>query len=213
MSHRRRLARTLVPAGLLQALALLWATRTEAQVHWDIGAEAGVTERVATGGGSNAPALLPGPTGEVHAHVAILPMLRVGPYLVHDIAPASGIPARQITASGLRAKLSPPWLAVPWRAWAFLGVGYARAYAPSSELAAGGPLIRGASGGFVDLPLGVGLGYRLTRAWEPFVELRARFGFVFSGSMYDEARCGCGGAFIGDDSVALSLNLGLSLNR
>ena len=83
------------------------------QVHWDVGAEVGVMQRFVTDAGSGARSPGPGPVGEVHAHVALIPMLRAGPYLAHDISPGPAIPAREVTDAGLRenllrALLSPP---------------------------------------------------------------------------------------------------------
>ena len=166
-------------------------------------------QRFTTGATPGAPSPVPGPVGEVRVHVALLPMLRVGPYLAHEISPLTAGPAREITDAGLRAKLSPPLLALPWRSWLFLGVGYARAYEPSHEV---GPVfVQGEAGGFLETRVGLGLGYRLDRRWEIFAELGGRIGLVFAGSMYDPAGCGCGEPYEGKDSFALSLSLGLSL--
>ncbi|HTB73140.1 MAG TPA: hypothetical protein VK762_07840 [Polyangiaceae bacterium] len=179
-----------------------------AQVRWDAGADVGVMQRFVTGAAPGAPSPLPGPVGEVRAHVALVPMLRLGPYLSHEIAFQSAGPAREITAAGLRAKVTPPLLALPWRSWAFVGVGYARAYEPSHAL--GGELAPGEAGGFLEMRLGVGVGYRTGRNWEVFAELGGRFGLVYAGSLYDPG-CGCGETYEGKDSFALALSLGLSL--
>jgi hypothetical protein len=179
-----------------------------AQVRWDVGAEAGVMQRF-TDRALGAPAPLPGPVGQVHAHVAVIPMLRLGVYLAHDISPAAGLPAREITEAGVRAKLSPPLFAAPWHAWAFLGAGYARTYEPSHPGA--GVFVPGAEGGILDAPLGVALGYRLDRTWEPFVELGVRIAVATLN--YSPRSCSCPGEYPGRDSVALSLSLGLNLNR
>lgn len=170
-------------------------------------------QRVTTGAARDAPSPEPGPVGEVRAHIALLPMLRVGPYLAHEIAPLTAGPPREITDAGLRAKVSPPLLALPWRSWLFVGVGYARAYEPSHHVpgGAGGAFVQGEGGGFLETRVGVGLGYRLDRKWELFAELAGRIGLVFAGSMYDPAGCGCGEPYEGKDSFALSLSLGLSL--
>jgi hypothetical protein len=194
-----------------------------AQVHWDAGGQVGVMQRIATGAGPGGASPEPGPVAELHAHLAILPMLRVGPYLSHDIAPlAGGRPSRQVTEAGLRAKLSPPILSAPWQTWGFLGVGYARAYEPShtfafpepAELAVpGGGVVPGQGGGLLEARVGLGLGYRLGRDWEPFLELGGRVGLLFAGSLYERGACGCGEPYAGKDSFALSLSLGLSLNQ
>jgi hypothetical protein len=174
-------------------------------------------QRIATGGERGGPSREPGPVAELHAHLAILPMLRIGPYFAHDIAPLSGEPLRQFTEAGLRAKLSPPLFAAPWKTWGFIGVGYARVYEPSHAIdrpqePAGG-FAPGQGGGLLEARLGVGLGYRLTRGWEAFLELGGRVGVVFAGSLYDPGACSCGEPYAGKDSFALSLSLGLSLNQ
>ena len=125
----------------------------------------------------------------------------------------SGAPAREITEAGLRAKVTPPLLALPWRTWAFVGVGYARAYEPSHRLEGSADFVPGVAGGFLETRLGVGLGYRLDRTWELFAELGGRLGLLFAGSMYDPGGCACGEPYQGKDSFALSLSLGLSLYR
>ncbi len=168
-------------------------------------------QRIMTGAAPGAATPEPGPVGELRAHVALVPMLRLGPYLAHDIAPLSGAPAREVTEAGLRAKLTPPLLALPWRAWVFAGVGYARAYEPSHRLEGSGDFVPGQAGGSLEARAGLGLGYRLDRTWELFAELGSRFGLLFVGSMYDRGGCVCGEPYQGKDSFALSLSLGLSL--
>jgi hypothetical protein len=187
--------------------------RAAAQLHWDAGGEVGVMQRAVTGGDPGAASPEPGPVGELNVHLALLPMVRVGPYLVHDISPLSGAPSRQMTEGGLRAKVSPPLLQAPWRTWGFVGIGYLRAYEPSHRLPVTGDFVPGLGGGALDLRLGLGLGYRLSHPWEVFAELGGRFGVAFTGSMYERGACACGEPFVGKDSFALSLSLGLSLNQ
>ena len=182
-------------------------------MRWDAGASVGVMQHFMTGAAPGAATPLPGPVGEVRAHLALLPMLRLGPYLEHDVAFLSGAPAREVTEAGLRAKVSPPLLALPWRTWAFLGVGYARAYEPSHSLSGSSDFVPGQGGGSLDIRVGLGLGYRVQRTLELFLELGGQFGVFFTGSMYDRDGCGCAEPFQGKDSFALSLSLGLSLYR
>jgi hypothetical protein len=193
------------------------------QVHWDIGAEVGVMQRLVTDAGPGARSPGPGPVGEVHAHVALIPMLRAGPYLAHDISPVSGMPAREMTEAGLRVKFLPPLLSAPWRAWMFVGVGYARTYTPSHHVEVASPgtmfstdvFVAGAGGGILDVPVGFGLGYRPHRPWELFAELRGGIGVLFTGSMYSDTQpfCTCPVApHGGKDSFALSLSVGVSFD-
>lgn len=196
------------------ALAALTQSRSaRAQVRWDVGAELGVMQRFTTGRDPTAAAPTPGPIGELHAHVALFPMVRIGAYVSQDISPVPGLPARETTEAGLRAKLSPPLFSGPWRGWIFLGLGYARDYAPGHD----GPVpgsaspaetfVAGAAGGTLDLPVGVGMGYRLRRPWEIFAELGGRIGLAFFGDLYRRSE---GEPFGGRDSFAVSLSVGVN---
>jgi hypothetical protein len=195
-------------AALLVSISLLASQDGGAQVHWDVGAQAGAMQRLQTGSGGDGSSPIPGPVAEVHAHVAMVPMLRLGPYFAYDIspfAPSAGVPARQITEGGLRAKVAPPLLTGSWHLWAVLGLGYARAYWPSHTAA--GKSIGGIEGDFIDLPVAVGAGYRLRGPrdpWELTAELGGRVGLAFFGAMYSDAP---------RDSFALSLSVGVSLER
>jgi hypothetical protein len=192
-------------AALLSAI-LLAAGDAGAQVHWDVGAQAGVLQRFQSNQPAGAPSPIPGPVGEVHAHVAVVPMLRVGPYAAYDVSPlpsSAGVPARQFVEGGLRGKLAPPLLSGPWHTWAFLGLGYAWAFLPGYTVA--GRPAGGIDGGILDLPAGVGVGYRLRGArdpWELTAELGARVGLAFFGPLYADGP---------HDSFALSLSVGVSL--
>jgi hypothetical protein len=171
-------------------------------------------ERVTTGRGVDASAPWPGPVAELHAHVALVPLVRVGGYVSHDISPARGVTAREITEGGLRLKLTPPVFAAPWRGWVYAGLGYARAYAPSWHTgSAPGGFVPGEGGGILDLPLGLGVGVRLRPPWMVFLELGTRIGLAFTGTMYDAHRCACGTAFEGRDSFAAALTVGVSLEE
>ena len=187
-----------------------------AQVHWDIGAAVGVMQRVTPDRDAGVPLPQAGPMGELHAHVALVPMLRLGPYLAYDLSP--GAPDRQTTGAGLRAKLTPPLLPRPWRAWTFLEFGYARSYLPSHALAptpssGTGGEVGGMEGDFLDAALGIGVGAKLRGPWGLFAELAARTGFLFWGALYDRTPCGClRDPYPGHDSFAGSLSVGVSLD-
>jgi len=184
-------------------------------LHWDAGVGVGVMQRTTTGGDRGAPTLLPGPVAEAHAHVALLPMLRAGPYVTHDVSPVDGRPAREMTEAGLRFKVTPPLVRPPWHVWAFAGLGYARTYTPSYVPSGALPAerIREAEGGILDMPFGVGAGVKLRGPWFLFGELGARIGWVFAGSMYRPAPCPCDAAYLGEDSFAAALTVGVSLEE
>jgi hypothetical protein len=141
-------------------------------------------------------------------HVALVPMVRVGAYVAYDISPLAGLPPREILEGGLRAKVTPPFLPTPWRDWAFLGLGYARTYESGYVTSVPGATppaqahVGAAVGGILDLPAGVGLGYRFRHPWEVFGELGARIGLAFFGT-----------TLTGQDSFALSLSVGVSLDE
>jgi hypothetical protein len=169
------------------------ATHALAQLHWDVAAEAGATKRF-TSGGSADPEI--GPGAQLQAHAALVPLVRIGVYGAFDASPVSGFPTRHFVGGGLHAKFSPPLLGSHWRTWLYVGAGYAYTYAT------------GVSGGIIDVPVGLGLGYRLGPI-VPFVELGTRFGLGFWGSMYDPNDT----TYLGHDSVAVSLSVGVILEQ
>jgi hypothetical protein len=182
-----------------------------AQVHWDAGAEAGVTKRFTAGGDPGAPSPGFGPSLELHGHVALLPMVRVGAYLGADFSPAAPDGLRSFWDGGLHLRLSPPLAPWPWRTWLFTGFGYAFADDLGSHL----------PGGMLEVPFGVGLGRKAGRHALLFVELGGRVGFGFYGRMYDRAAAESSAengetsarAYVGEDTFALSLSVGLSLEE
>jgi hypothetical protein len=181
------------PAVCLVGAAFASPSQAHAQVHWDMGAQVGVTDRMALG---SAPGRTPGPSGEIHAHVAVYPMLRVGPYAAFDLSPTAGLEARRIYATGARVKITPPWLAAPWRVWGFLGFGVAYAYAPSS------PTMPSSSTTMLELPVGVGLSHKLRGAWAVCTELGAWWNVATFEQLPRNA---------GRDLLAVSLSVGVSL--
>ena len=150
----------------------------------------------------------------LQGHVALLPMVRIGAYFAQDVSPASGAGTRTFWEGGLRAKVTPPLLAAPWRVYAFAGLGYAYAYeashhGPSPSSGGAEPFVGGRWGGLLDLPAGLGVGARAwrgglsSRGWVVFAELASRVGLGFYGPMYEHGA-------LGKDSVALTLTVGIS---
>jgi hypothetical protein len=219
--------RPVIPV-LAALAALLCAGAARAQVHWDLGADVGAMKRFTTGSEAGAPNPGFGPVFELQGHVALVPMLRVGAYFTQDISPASKVGTRTFWEGGLHLKATPPILSAPWRAWVFAGFGYAYTYAASFRapvtMTTGttNVLFGGAYGGMLDVPLGVALGYRLRGAlssWMAFVQLGGRLGVGFYGPMYDDGAAGIAAGtvavapFMGKDSFALTLSVGLSLEQ
>lgn len=195
-----------------------------AQVKWDASANGGVMRRFLSSGVGDGGF---GPYFSLQGHVALLPLLRVGAYVSHDIAPVNGPePSRQITAAGLRVKLTPPWPRGDFRSWVFLGLGYAGVYAPSYHLNLIIPpnntsenlLAGGAGGSFFEVPLGIGMAYMVRKPWEITAELGTKLGFGFTGTVYnDRTAVSTGGlvtnlASLGNDSAALFLTIGVGLD-
>jgi hypothetical protein len=167
-------------------------------LHWDAGVELGAMQRVMTAAAPGAPSASPGPFAELHAHVALVPLVRLGPYVSYDVAPLSGQPAHRIGEAGLRAKITPPLRLDPWRAWIFAGAGYAHVWTGGVE------------GQFLDIPFGAGVGLRLRAPWELSLELGGRVGTAFGGTAYESPLCLCDAPAPGHETFALSLALGVS---
>lgn len=199
-----------VLAALAVALSLFVVTsRAGAQIHWDASAQLGVMKRVLTDRQNGDPVAGVGPAGQLTGHVALLPLVRVGGYIGHDISPFNdgALSARDITWGGLRAKIMSPWPRGDVRLWLFVGFGYAGVYQRSTSL---GPnsYMRGAGGSFFEVPFGLGASYKLRKPWELCAELGARAGFGHTGSVY-----GHGVPKVedgpGTDSFAIGLTVGV----
>lgn len=179
----------------LVAALLLAARLASAQLNTDVGLSAGAMKRFTTGvpAGLSEPGL--GPAVDLRAHLAVLPMLRMGLYAAYDLSPVPNEPSRSFVTGGLHAKITPPLLPAPWKTYLFTGLG--GGYAGSSA----------ASGGLLEVPLGLGLANRLSPSWEVFLELGGRFCVATFGPIYAASHAG----FAGTDSFALALTVGVSL--
>jgi hypothetical protein len=181
------------------ALGLLsFAAPARAQLHWDIAGQAGVMKRFLGARSIKGDAGF-GPTIGLEGHVALLPLIRVGAYVGHDISPMPDqIAARDITSGGLHVKLLPPWPRGDFRLYFFLGFGYAGVYARSYPFTASIPTgisggttpspgtVQGAGGSFFEIPFGIGATYKLASVVNLVGELGARWGFGHSGSVYED---------------------------
>jgi hypothetical protein len=199
-----------VVTALAVALPLVLATsHAGAQVHWDASAQVGVMKRVLTHRQVGDPVAQIGPAGQLTGHVALLPLVRVGAYLGHDISPFDGQrSARDITWAGLRAKIMSPWPRGDVRLWLFFGFGYAGVYQRSTSLEPAPGFVPGGGGSFFEVPFGLGASYKLRKPWELCAELGGRAGFGHTGSIY-EARDPRGDVRTGTDRFALGLTVGV----
>jgi hypothetical protein len=216
--------RHFVACGFVLGLNLL-PREAGAQIHADVALEGGVEKRFLRARpplGEDASA---GPTFELSARIAVLPLLRAGAYVTHDISPVVGTDTREITSAGLSFRLLSPWPRGASRVWVAAGFGYATAYAPSyAEALPSGQdganvsaRVSGTSGGFFEVPLGVGSSVRLGRGWELVAEAGARIGFGFVGSMYTQGPMVTSSAHspeakpaAGDDLLGVFLIVGLA---
>ncbi len=137
--------------------ALVSARGAFAQIHWDLGVQAGLMQRGLTEGVRSL-----GPAFEVHGHVALVPLVRVGAYGAYDFSPV-GAGTTHLASFGARGKVTFPWR--PTRLWVFAGVGQAVVFGTHT-------------GHFLEVPVGVGLGVPLRSRWQLYGELGGRFGFV-----------------------------------
>jgi hypothetical protein len=184
---------------LVVAVLMLLPRAALAQVHWDAAAEVGVMKRFLAErpqGGDDAGF---GPIGQVNAHVALLPLVRVGGYFGYELSPFAGdASTRSLFGGGLRAKVMSPWPRGNVRGWLFAGFGYMAAYAPSYDTPVTVPSgisgqttaaqghVAGAGGGFFEIPLGIGASYKLYGAWSLVGELGVRIGLGHTGSAYED---------------------------
>lgn len=187
-------------AVLAFVLAVLLPRVASAQLHWDASAQLGGMKRFlgARPAGSDDAGF--GPTGQIAAHLALLPLVHAGVYVGHDISPLPDpLAARNITFMGTRGKVALP-VTGAIRAYGFLGFGLAIVsqqafdYAGFPYLGPGGTTVRkdarveSAGGHFFEVPFGLGVSYKLRKPWELCAELGARVGFAHAGSVYDDLR-------------------------
>lgn len=182
------------------ALVLLFLPATaRAQLRWDAAAEAGVMKRFLAERPPRGDDAGFGPIGQVTAHVALLPLVRLGGYFGFELSGLGGYAAtRTLFGGGLRAKVMSPWPRGDFRAWLFAGFGYMAAYAPSYQRpftipsGIGGQgttadaTVAGAGGGFFEVPLGIGASYKLRGRWSLVSELGMRIGLGHTGTAYED---------------------------
>jgi hypothetical protein len=170
------------------------------------------------------------------AHIAVFPLLRLGAYLDEEVSSTGEPSPRRYTSFGARIKVTPPLGSEAYRAWLFLGFGYAAVYSsgfdnidqgtdPSGHPITTKTTALGAGGGFFEIPVGVGGAWRLRKPWELTAELSGRFGVSPSGSLYaSDGRPGTGPdatgtgigptafAPVGHDTFAILLTIGIGVD-
>lgn len=190
-------------ATIVMLLSFAGTREAVAQVHWDLGVHGGVAKRFLTDRtcvpGAPCQDASFGPIVGVQAHVALIPFVRAGAYAQFEVSPLDGAPSisRNLYAFGLEGKVFSPWPRGDARLWLTLGVGYVAAYAPSYPIVLypqPDPIGRGSypvtvdgsGGGFLEVPLGLGVSYRLRKPLVLYAVLLGRFGGGFWGTLYGE---------------------------
>jgi len=173
----------------LAAASGLVSSSARAQVRWDAAVTAGAQKRFfsqRTGDDAGF-----GPAVALQGHVALFPLLRVGAYARGELSPTGGdAEARRMLGAGAQIKITPPWPRGNFRMWATLGVGYVGVYAPSytTSLFTGATkapaTVDGSGGGFLEIPIAIGVSYKFRKPWILLFQLDTRFGAGFSGSLY-----------------------------
>jgi hypothetical protein len=203
----RRLAAAVL-AAVLVAEGLPTAHEACAQVRWDAEAAAGGAGRVLASRPSGGGAASAGPVFDVAAHLALVPLVRVGLYAHEEASPLSSEGARTLRGGGVDARLAIPWLRGAVRGYLRFGLGeIAVSSSPHRVWAVPGVVATSAAGSFTEVPVGIGALYRLDRLLWLSAEVGARVGFAFGGRAYG------GTSSNGTDVAALSLELGVMWGR
>lgn len=186
----RRPARALLLAAALP-WALGWlakASPAAAQVHWDTSAEVGLEKRFLKNRPLGAGDASLGPLFRATAHLALLPLARVGVYGMLGLSPVSSGPLRTQFGGGIEARLVPPLGLRTVHPFLFVGVGYMRTVTPAYDVVTsqGGFHTSPTSGGCLDIPLGLGATYRVRKPIEVGLVLGTRFSALCHGDSYPD---------------------------
>lgn len=187
----KRLAHALAVVVAFAFVALSPAA-ARAQLHSDVSLQAGVEKRFLASRGAGVPDAGVGPRVDLRAHFAFFPFVRLGGYGAFAFAPQAG-EGRTMGSLGLHAKIVSPFPRTEsFSIWLGVGAGYARTFVSGP----GSP-----AGGYVEVPLSIGAGYKVRKPFTIFGEAQSIFGVGHHGSAYDVSA--------GNDGVALAFSLGL----
>jgi hypothetical protein len=190
----------------LRAACLVFACAgiAEAQLHWDTSADVGVEKRFLRARPADRNDAGFGPFVRAGAHVALLPLVRVGVYAAGSYSPVRGASDRAFAGGGLEFRLIPPVRFPPWIAHAYLytGFGYSAVWATPK----GGTALRG---GCFDLPVGFAATHRIRKPVEIGLALGTRFSIACNGSVFAEPQLSAGPLapapeYLGRDIFALT---------
>jgi hypothetical protein len=173
------------------AVSLAATTRPAfAQLHWDASGELGVEKRflrARPAGGADAGF---GPAMRLTAHIALLPLVRVGAYGGFSYSPVRTRGDRSFFSGGLEFRLVPPIRLPAWHVFLSLGFGYAAVHVAAFDVGASGQAgqgagkLPGANGGCFDMPIGIGVSHRLRKPIEIGGTLGTRLSVSCTGSAY-----------------------------
>jgi hypothetical protein len=176
----------LVAAGL--GAAVFFGAEQRAQAQVNVGGEIGMAYR------SSEPKLNPGIAAGVHAEYKLIPMLSLGAYfLYYELSPDQTIitPSAQFTTVGGRLRFTLPLPGSKFRPYAFAGLGRTGTTYPG-EMSLSGPYasprtaeFTRRSGWFLEMPIGLGLGYQVARIAQISADFALRPGFNFKGDAFD----------------------------
>jgi hypothetical protein len=222
--------------------SLLGASPAFAQTRWDASLQAGASMRAFSGNtnvagltGNLGSGFMVSPMVGLEGDVAIVPLLRLGLYADYEYAETGEPKPPSIVSFGARAKLMLPGYRSNVHWWLFTGIGAAVLDAPAYTAQVQNPSalqsqqlttesVPSATGVFAEIPLGVGLGWRLSKPLELVAELQGRFGFAMNGSYFSDDGSGNGltrpattangtaqyGQPTGTDVIAIQLTVGVA---
>lgn len=178
--------------ALIALVAVAFPRVAQAQLHSDFSLQAGLEKRLLASRAPTVPDAGPGLRLDLRGHFAFFPFIRVGGYGAYAFAPQGG-EGRHTGSLGAHVRIvSPLPRTERFSLWLGFGVGYARTFVtgPTAPV-----------GGYVEVPLGVGAGYKIRKPFTIFGEVQSVFGVAHHGAAY-----GGGG---GNDGVLLSIAIGL----
>jgi opacity protein-like surface antigen len=149
----------------------------QARALVNVGAEAGLVKRTADSPNN----LKLGVGYGVHGELDLLPLIKVGPYLLHyELSGADdvvGVPDAVFTVLGLRARLMLP-VPGPVKPYAYVGAGY-------TWVNYNYPVIDTRSGRFIEIPIGVGAAYEPLPLLQISLDVAYRPAASFGGAAYE----------------------------
>lgn len=166
----------------------MFGAEQTAQAQLNAGAEVGLAYR------SSDPKLKPGMAAGAHAEYKLIPMLALGPYFLwYDLAPeGSNINSNSTFVTwGGRLRFTLPLPGSKFRPYAFAGLGRTGVTYPGELVTTGmyGSArtadVTRRSGWFLEMPIGLGLGYQVVRFAQISADFALRQGFNFKGDAYE----------------------------